>query len=171
MKLTSWSFARIWDFWVFGLRYRFNARALYVGILFYYCESVILPFSEFIFVKWLKYFEYGLWTSLQEGGSEREGTSHPRIAHGQRYPMPCWEWSTDEVEWEQGSRPKGLMSCRKQGGISKRPEGAYFRPQMTDLGRWKRIWLQEGRLETWRSDSRSGKQIQGLEGRLEAWSA
>ena len=39
-------------------------------------------------------------------------TSHPRIAHGQRYPMPCWEWLAEEVEWEQGSGPKGPMSCR-----------------------------------------------------------
>ena len=55
-------------------------------------------------------------------------TSHPRIAHGQRYPMPCWEWSSEEVEWEQGSSPKGPMSCGTQGGISIHPEGACFRP-------------------------------------------
>ena len=27
-----------------------------------------------------------------------KGTSHPRIAHGQRYPMPCLEGSPKEVE-------------------------------------------------------------------------
>ena len=48
-------------------------------------------------------------------------TSHPRIAHGQRYPMPCLERSSEEVEGEQGSGPKGPMSCRTQGGISLRP--------------------------------------------------
>ena len=42
-------------------------------------------------------------------------TSHLRIAHGQRYPMPCLEWLALEVEWEQGSGPKGPMSCRTQG--------------------------------------------------------
>ena len=31
------------------------------------------------------------------------------------------EWSSEEVEWEQGSGPKGPMSCRTQGGISRRP--------------------------------------------------
>ena len=45
-------------------------------------------------------------------------TSHPRIAHGQRYPMPCLEWSAEEVEGEQGSGPKGPMSCRTQRWIS-----------------------------------------------------
>ena len=55
-------------------------------------------------------------------------TSHPRIAHGQRYTMPCWEWSNEEVEWEQGSGPKGPMSCRTQGWISIRPERACLRP-------------------------------------------
>ena len=38
-------------------------------------------------------------------------TSHPRIAHGQRYPMPRWERSSEVVEWEQGSSSKGPMSC------------------------------------------------------------
>ena len=44
-------------------------------------------------------------------------TSHPRIGHGQWYPMACLEWSGEVVEWEQG------MSCRTQGGISRHPEG------------------------------------------------
>ena len=46
-------------------------------------------------------------------------TSHPRIAHGQRYPMPCLEWLAEEVEWEQGSSPKGPMSCRTQVNFHK----------------------------------------------------
>ena len=50
-------------------------------------------------------------------------TSNPRIVHGQRYPMPCLEWSNEIVEWEQGSGLKEPMSCRTQGGISRRPEG------------------------------------------------
>ena len=54
--------------------------------------------------------------------------SHPRIAHGQRYPMPCLEWLAKEVEWEQGSGPKGPMSCSTQRWISLHPEKAYFRP-------------------------------------------
>ena len=54
-----------------------------------------------------------------------EITSHPRIAHGQRYPMPCLEWLAAEVEWEQGSGPKGPMSCRTQGWFSIRSERAY----------------------------------------------
>ena len=55
-------------------------------------------------------------------------TSHPRIANGQRYPMPCLEWLAAEVEWEQGSGPKGPMSCRTQGWISRNPEKANLRP-------------------------------------------
>ena len=49
-------------------------------------------------------------------------------AHGQQYPIPCSKWSAEEVEWEQGSGPKGPMSCRTQGWISIRPERAYLRP-------------------------------------------
>ena len=64
-----------------------------------------------------------LWKHRQRG--KESETSHPRIAHGQRYPMPCLEWSTEEVEWEQGSGPKGPMSCRTQGWISRRPEKAH----------------------------------------------
>ena len=63
-------------------------------------------------------------------------TSHPRISHGQRYPMPCLEWSAEEVEWEQGSGPKRPMSCRTQGWISIRPEKAYLRP----LGQFSMIF-------------------------------
>ena len=43
-------------------------------------------------------------TKKEEGGEdereseERERISHSRIAHGQRYPMPYWERSSDEVE-------------------------------------------------------------------------
>ena len=43
----------------------------------------------------------------KRGGQEKEErndkrkrknkTSHPRIAHGQRYPMPCLKWSSSEV--------------------------------------------------------------------------
>ena len=46
-------------------------------------------------------------------------TSHPRIAHGQRYPMPCLGWSSEVVEWEQGSGPRGPMSCKTQEWISR----------------------------------------------------
>ena len=53
----------------------------------------------------------------------RKRTSHPRIAHGQWYPMPCLEWLAEEVEWERGSGPKGPMSCRTKGWISGHPEG------------------------------------------------
>ena len=60
----------------------------------------------------------------------------PRIAHGQRYPMPCLEWLVEEVEWEQGSGPKGPMSCRTQGWISIHPEKAYLRP----LGQFSMIF-------------------------------
>ena len=35
---------------------------------------------------------------LISGRCYYEQTSHPRIAHGQRYPMPCLEWSAEEVE-------------------------------------------------------------------------
>ena len=41
--------------------------------------------------------------------------------------MPCLEWLAEELEWEQGSGPKGPMSCRTQGWISRRPERAYLR--------------------------------------------
>ena len=75
-------------------------------------------------------------------------TSHPRIAHGQRYPLPCLQWSSEVVEWEQGSGPKGPMSCRTQGWISRRPEGEYIRPKKTDGGYWRWIWGLEG-LESW----------------------
>ena len=64
-----------------------------------------------------------------ERKEERKKTSHPRIAHGQRYPMPCLEWSSEVVDLEQGSGPKGPMSCRTQGVISRRPEGEYIRPK------------------------------------------
>ena len=90
---------------------------------------------------------------------EQGKTSHPRIAHGQRYPMPCLEWSNEVMEWEQGSVPKGRMSCRTQGGISRRPEGAYFRPQMTNLGHLRHIWRLEGRIKAWRANLRFGGQI------------
>ena len=50
--------------------------------------------------------------------------------------MPCLEWSAEEVEWEQGSGPKGPMSCRTQGWISIRPEKAYLRP----LGQFSMIF-------------------------------
>ena len=46
-------------------------------------------------------------------------TSHPRIAHGQRYQMPCLERSVEGLEWEQGRGPKGPMSSRTQGRFSK----------------------------------------------------
>ena len=42
--------------------------------------------------------------------------------------MPCLEWLAAKVEWEQGSGPKGPMSCRTQGWISRRPEKAHLRP-------------------------------------------
>ena len=40
-----------------------------------------------------------------------------RIAHGQRFPMPCLEWSAEEVEWEQGSAaaPKGRCPVGHRG--------------------------------------------------------
>ena len=44
--------------------------------------------------------------------------------------MPCLEWSSEVVEWEQGSGPKGPMSCRTQGVISRRPEGENIRPKI-----------------------------------------
>ena len=34
----------------------------------------------------------------QKAQKRQKVTSHPRIAHGQRYPMPCLEWSAEEVE-------------------------------------------------------------------------
>ena len=40
----------------------------------------------------------------------------------------CPAWIAEEVEWEQGSGPKGPMSCRTQGWISICPERAYLRP-------------------------------------------
>ena len=43
-------------------------------------------------------------------------------------PMPCLERLVEKLEWEQGSGPKGPMSCRTQGWISRRPERAYLRP-------------------------------------------
>ena len=63
-----------------------------------------------------------------EGGKGREGkkgkkgkekkeerTSHPRIAHGQRYPMPCLEWLAEEVKWEQGSGAKSRCPVGHRG--------------------------------------------------------
>ena len=50
--------------------------------------------------------------------------------------MPCSEWLAGVVEWEQGSGPKGPMSCRTQGWISIRPEKAYLRP----LGQFSMIF-------------------------------
>ena len=35
---------------------------------------------------------------IVEGEKERNKTSHPRIAHGQRYQMPCLELLVKEVE-------------------------------------------------------------------------
>ena len=52
--------------------------------------------------------------------------SHQRFAHGQRHPMHCLELLAEEVEWEQGSGPKGPMSCRTQGWSSIYPEMAYL---------------------------------------------
>ena len=54
-------------------------------------------------------------------------TSHPRIAHGQRYPMPCWEWSSEEVEWQQGRCPVEHRGKFWDVRPSVHPEGAYFR--------------------------------------------
>ena len=47
-------------------------------------------------------------------------TSHSRIAHGQRYPMLCLEWSNEEEAWEQSSSHNGLMSYKTRG-ISRHP--------------------------------------------------
>ena len=49
--------------------------------------------------------------------------------------MPCLEWSAEEVEWEQGSGPKGPMSCRTQGWISLRPS------VLRRLGLKGQIWV------------------------------
>ena len=46
-----------------------------------------------------------------------EETSHPRIAHGQRYPMPCLEWLVKELEWEQRSGHRGEFSYVLRGHI------------------------------------------------------
>ena len=90
--------------------------------------------------------------------------------------MPCLEWSSDEVEWEQGSGSKGPKSCRALGWISRRPLGAYFRHQITASGQWMWIWGLEGRFEVWRAcimraSLRCGGQIQSMEGWCEAWRA
>ena len=63
-------------------------------------------------------------------------TSHPRIAHGQRYPMPCLEWSSRWVVLEQGSGPKGPMSCKTQGWIFWHD----FRPLGANLRLWGLIY-------------------------------
>ena len=60
---------------------------------------------------------------------------------------------------EQGSGPKGPMSCRKQGGISRRPSvrpswGGIF--QLLD-GRFRPLGAYlKGRCEVWRVDLRHG---------------
>ena len=43
-------------------------------------------------------------------------------SHRTWYLMPCLEWSAREMEWEQGSGPKGLMSCRTRAWIPIRPD-------------------------------------------------
>ena len=52
--------------------------------------------------------------------------SHPLILHPYVRLRPQ-RWLP--TEWEQGSGPKGPMSCRIQGWISIRPERAYLRPE------------------------------------------
>ena len=88
-------------------------------------------------------------------------TSHPRIAHGQRYLMPCLEWLAEEVEWEQGSGPKKPMSCRTQGWISRCPEA--------DLKSGWQYLVQKSRFETWGAGLRPRGQICGLKSWFEAW--
>ena len=63
-------------------------------------------------------------------------TSHPRISHSQRYPMPCSEWSPEDVDQEQGSGLKEPMSCRTWEWYSSRP--SILRGQI--LGLRGQIW-------------------------------
>ena len=62
-----------------------------------HCGSNILENFGNCVGKWKKMREEGKKKGKKEGGREEgkkgEGrkTSHPRIAHSQRYPMPFWE--------------------------------------------------------------------------------
>ena len=40
--------------------------------------------------------------------------------------MPCLEWLAAKVEWEQGSGPKGPMSCRTQVYFQTSSDGTFF---------------------------------------------
>ena len=75
---------------------------------------------------------------IGNGEENQRQTSHPRIAHGQRYPMPCWEWSTEEVEWELGRGPKRSMSCRTWGKFPN-----VLRGQISGF-RWLMAYLKAG---------------------------
>ena len=81
--------------------------------------------------------------------------------------MLCWEWSSYEVGREQGSDPKGMMSCSTLGGISLLP--SFLTGFISGL-RWM-IWATEGIYEGWRVELRFGEQIWGLEGWFWTWRA
>ena len=66
-----------------------------------------------------------LLTLLKKKLSNCYVTGHPRMAHDQWYPMPCLEWSAEEVEWEQGNGPKGPMSCRTRVNSQTSSEGKF----------------------------------------------
>ncbi len=46
-----------------------------------------------------------------------------------------------KIESEQGSGPKGPMSCRTQGRISRHPEKAHLRADLID---WSTVMRREG---------------------------
>ena len=96
---------------------------------------------------------------------------------------PCLEWSSELVEREQGSSPKGPISCSTQGWISRRPEmdlksvwqnlvqKSRFEVWGAGLTPRGQIWGLMIWFEAWRADLRSGGLIWGLEGRYEVWRA
>ena len=69
-------------------------------------------------------WDLGLKTGI--GATALKQTSPPRIALGQQYPMPCLEWSSERVEWDQGGGPKGPMSYKTHGWKSEGIWVAWF---------------------------------------------
>ena len=111
-------------------------------------------------------FSVGLHEKSQCGVRRRVKTSHPRIALGQQYPMPCLEWSGEEVEWEQGSSWYSVRHRGEYPNVMRYISGLRWLILVIEgFEGWGQIWgvgLNRG-LEGWseveRADLRSWGQI------------
>ena len=50
-----------------------------------------------------------------EKGGEKGETSHPRIAHGQRFPIPCLELQVKKWSESRAAAPKGRCPVGHRG--------------------------------------------------------